>query len=543
MAENFNVHSIQAALLALLALMVVIAGVARRWNVSYPIVLVLAGLAVSFVPGVPRVPLAPDVVFLIFLPPLLYAAAWVTSWREFRESIVDISMLAVGLVAFTVFVVAETADRFIPELDWKAGFLLGAVVSPTDAIAATSIARRLGLPRRVVDVLEGESLLNDATGLLALEFGIDMLLRGQPPTPMQGALRLVWLLGGGVLVGMVAGMIVAWFERWVNDGPVEIVISLILPYGTYLAGESVHASGVIAVVACGLYMSRRSTGFFSPETRLQVNSVWASFTFLLNGLVFLLIGLQLPYVLAGIRGYGHLTLVGYGLAFSAVLIAARMLWVFPITLIGSKIHIRITGHSDERPAAKEVFVVGWTGMRGVVALAAASSLPYTLGNGQPFAARSIIVFLTFSVILVTLVLQGLTLPPLIRWLGLHNVGVDCEQGDARRLMLQAAIDHLKQERPTGDHLLDHAYEDLLHQYEHRMEALTGCGEETTGNNTLDRLHQITRSTVQVERQTLIALRDEGRISDNTLRTLEHELDLIDSKLGTAETPGNPLDGN
>ncbi|ADV83740.1 Na+/H+ antiporter [Terriglobus saanensis] len=537
MAEGFQVESVQGLLLGLLAMMVIIAGFARRLNVSYPIVLVIAGLVVSFIPGVPRFPLAPDVVFLVFLPPLLFAAAWQTSLREFRQNIASISMLAIGLVAFTVWVVAETADRFIPELDWKAGFLLGAIVSPTDAVAATSIARRLGLPRRIVDVLEGESLVNDATGLLALEFGIDMLLRGQPPTVTQGLLRLLWLLGGGVLVGLLIAVVVSWFERWVDDGPVEIAISVIVPYGAYLAGESVKASGVIAVVACGLYMARKSTEYFSPDTRLQVVSVWSALTFLLNGLVFLLIGLQLPYVLAGIRGYSHLALIGYGVAFSAILITARMIWVFPGAWVARTLIPRILHTGDTKAPAAQVFVVGWTGMRGVVALAAASSLPYVLGNGQPFAARNLIVFLTFVVILVTLVVQGLTLPPLIKALGLSDQGVDCEEGDARRIVLEAAIAYLEQPREGKSEQIRHAYEDLLHQYEHRLEGLTECGDPSVVSDPPP-MREAARMTLQVERQALIQLRDQDRISDDTLRMLERELDLADSRLGSISASTN-----
>ncbi len=301
--------------LILLALMIAVAGVsgvARRFGYSYPIVLVLVGLASSFIPGLPRIPLPPDVVFLIFLPPLLFASAWQTSWQEFRENIFSISLLAFGLVFFTAFGVAYTAHLFLPNFDWRIGFLLGAIVSPTDAVAASSIAKKVNMPQRIVDLLEGESLLNDATGLLALEFGIGMLVHGTTPSIGEGALRLVWLVFGGVAVGLAIGAFVAWFERWIDDGPVEIAISLIVPYVCYLSGEAIHASGVIAVVACGLLMSRRSASFFSATTRLQAVAVWEALEFLLNGLIFILLGLQLPYVLSGLHEYSRLQLVGYG---------------------------------------------------------------------------------------------------------------------------------------------------------------------------------------------------------------------------------------
>jgi len=533
MTEGFSFHAVQTVLLGLLVCVAAISGFARRLNISYPIVLILAGLLASFIPGLPRIPLPPDVVFLVFLPPLLFASAWNTSWREFKRNIVSISMLAIGLVAFTAWAIAETADRFITDLDWKSGFLLGAVVSPTDAIAASSIARRLGLPRTVVDILEGESLVNDATGLLALEFGIEMLVRGQTPTISQGLLRLAWLLGGGVAIGLIVGVVVAWFEKWVDDGPVEIVITLIVPYGVYLAGESIKASGVIAVVTCGLYLGRQSARFFSPETRLQASAVWDALNFLLNGLVFVLIGLQLPYVLAGISHYSRPTLIAYGAVFSAILIVVRLVWMFPASRVAYFINRRVLHRDVELASKKSIFVVGWTGMRGVVALAAAGSLPYTLENGQPFGQRNLIIFLTFCVILVTLVLQGLTLPPLIRALGLAgSAGPECEEGDARRIMLTAAIAHLEEGRANDGAAFEHAYEDLLHQYQHKLDEVNDCGDSSSSlEDPRHHLRHILRGTVQVERVELIRLRDEGRISDEVLRTLERELDLSESKLG------------
>ena len=301
------------------------AAMARRLKVPYPIVLVLAGLVISFFPRMPKVPLDPNVVFVVFLPPLLYASAWAMSWREFRRNAVVIGLLAVGLVGFTVWGVAEFSDNFITALYWKPGFLLGAVVATTDAIAATSIAKTLGLPRRIVDILEGESLLNDATGLLALEIGLAIMVRGEMPTVTSGIVRLIYLVVGGLGIGLLIGVVVGWLEMFIDDGPVELVVSLVVPYAAYLAGERAHASGVLAVVACGIYMSRKSTRFFSPQVRLQVNGAWDALTFMLNGLVFVLIGLQLPYVLTGIHGrYSKGTLIFYGIVFSVVLIATAV---------------------------------------------------------------------------------------------------------------------------------------------------------------------------------------------------------------------------
>src|SRR6202789_569507 len=368
MGAGESFHAVETVILLLLVLVAGFAVMAHRLKVPYPLVLVLAGLVISFLPHMPRVPLEPDIVFVIFLPPLLYASAWTMSWREFRRNGMVIGLLAVGLVGFTVWGVAEFSDRFITALDWKAGFLLGAVVATTDAIAATSIAKSIGLPRRIVDILEGESLLNDATGLLALEIGLSLLLRGELPTLGEGLGRLLYLIVGGLVIGLLIGVVVSWMEKFIDDGPVELVVTLVVPYAAYLAGERAKASGVLAVVACGVYMSRKSTQFFSPAVRLQVNGAWEALVFMLNGLVFVLIGLQLPYVLAGIHGrYGTGTLIFYGAVFSAVLIGLRMVWVFPAMKFASFVERRWMGHKEKPLATREGFVGGGGGVGGVVA--------------------------------------------------------------------------------------------------------------------------------------------------------------------------------
>jgi monovalent cation/hydrogen antiporter len=342
---------------------------------------------------------------------------------------------------------------------------------------------------------------------------------------------------GGLVIGLLIGVIVGWLENFIDDGPVELVVSLVVPYAAYLAGERAKASGVLAVVACGIYMSRKSVTFFSPAVRLQVQGAWEALTFMLNGLVFVLIGLQMPYVLAGIHGkFGTGTLIFYGVVFSAILILLRMAWVFPAMKFASFVERRWLGHQEEPLQTKEVFVVGWTGMRGVLALAAAISVPEVLNSGQPFGPRNLIVFLAFCVILVTLVLQGLTLPALIRTLGLAKPeGMDREEREARRLVLQAAIRHLEQGRKTDGESLEHLYDDLLHRYRHRLAAVAGGEQESPGGldgGTYSRLRGISEGALQAERRTLIKLRDQSRISDDVLRAMERELDLAESRYQT-----------
>jgi CPA1 family monovalent cation:H+ antiporter len=315
---------------------------------------------------------------------------------------------------------------------------------------------------------------------------------------------------------------------------VELVVSVVVPYAAYLAGERAHVSGVLAVVVCGLYLSRQSVNFFSPSVRLQVNGAWEALTFMLNGLVFVLIGLQLPYVIAGIHGrFGNGTLFFYGAIFTFVLILLRMVWVFPAVKIAEFLENKCMGHKDEPLKRSEVFVVGWTGMRGVLALAAAISVPEVLGNGRPTETRNLIVFLAFCVILVTLVLQGLTLPALIRRLGLAgSTGMDQEEKEARRIVLKAAIHQLEEGRKMEGKGAEHLYDDVLHRYRHKLAAIGGGGDgelDAIDNDTIFRLRKIMDQALEAERRTLIGLRDKGRISDDVLRTMERELDLSYSR--------------
>lgn len=526
-----SLHAIERVMLLLLVLVAAFAVMATRLKIPYPIVLVLAGLVLGFVPHMPHIPLDPNLVFIIILPPLLYSAAWAVSWRDFRRNLLIISLLAVGLVGFTVWGVAEFSDRFVTALDWKAGFLLGAVLATTDAIAATSIARSIGLPRRIVDILEGESLLNDATGLLALEMGIGLLQNGDLPSVQAGLAKLIYLIVGGLGIGLLFGLVVAWFEKFVDNGPVELVLSLIVPYAAYLAGEEAKASGVLSVVACGLYLSRQSPRLFSPGVRLQIISAWEAMTFALNGIVFLMIGLQIPYVLAGIKGGYHMvTLAEYGALFSATLVVLRIIWVIPAVKLTNLIS-RLKGQ-HEHIGKRETFVIGWTGMRGVIALAAAYSVPEVI-NGQEFGPRNLIIFLTFCVILVTLVFQGLTLPSVIRALGLaaDESGIEPEEREARTLALREALRFLEEGRVGKAEAFSHAYDDLIDRYEHRLAEVVEDDTEqgATKAEVYQELLRAARGALEAERMTIIRLRDEGVISDDVLRKMERVLDLEESK--------------
>ena len=531
MTSGTGVQSVLAVFLLLLVFVAMFAGMARRFKVPYPILLVVAGLAVSFVPGMPRIGFDPELVFVVFLPPLLYSAAWTLSWREFQRNVSSIIMLAVGLVFFTVIGLALAAGSLLPGFDWRSGVLLGAVVAATDAIAATSIARRVGLPQRIVDILEAESLVNDGTGLLALQFGLSMLLTGRTPSLVEGVGRLVFLIGGGVLIGLTIGGLVTWFERWIDDGPLEIVISILVPYAVYLIADRAHASGVIAVIACSMFMSRQSPEYMSPQVRLQTAAVWDALTFVLNGIVFVLIGLQLPYVIGQIGGMSHKVLFEYGVGFSVVMIVVRMVWVYGETYIVYAIRRLIRKLDDPVPNPRAVFVIGWGGMRGVLSLAAAVSLPYTLPNGNTFSQRSMIIYLAFCLIVATLVFQGLTLPWLIRKFQLsESKHMRGEEQEARRILLQEALVHLARKRSRNRDQTD-LFSELIATYQRRLDAIPAEREERVqGLVNQARRKDAILAVLQVERETLLRLRDEEQIDDDVMRTLQRELDLTESRI-------------
>jgi monovalent cation/hydrogen antiporter len=534
MVTGAGVQAVLAIFLLLLVFVAMFGGLARRLKVPYPILLVIAGLLVSFLPGMPRIGLDPNLVFLVFLPPLLYSAAWTLSWREFQRNFVSIAMLAVGLVLFTVLGLAMAAGSWLPGFDWKSAVLLGAVVAATDAIAATSIARRVGLPQRIVHILEAESLVNDGTGLLALQFGLAILMTGRTPSIVEGVGRLVFLIGGGVFVGLAIGGVIALFEKWVDDGPIEIVISILVPYAAYLMSDRAHASGVIAVIACGMYMSRQSPEYMSPQVRLQMAAVWDALTFVLNGIVFMVIGLQLPYVMGQIGGLSRLVLLLYGVGFSLVIIVLRMAWVYGETYIAYAVRRWVQNVKVEEPEPRGLFVIGWGGMRGVLSLAAAVSLPYTLPGGGMFPQRSMIIYLAFCLIVATLVLQGLTLPWLIRSLGLSTSGsTNDEEQEARRVMLREALVHLNRKR-SKNRDQSAMFGELIASYQRRLDAMPAEREESAqGLIDQSRRSDAILAALQVEREVLIELRNEGRIDDEVLRTLQRELDLAESRVHTS----------
>ena len=529
-----GIHHLELTLLFLVLLVAGLATLAERCKTPYPIVLFLGGVVVSFLPGLPRLALNPDMVFLVILPPLLYIGGFNTSWRDFQYNLASICMLAFGLVGFTVVSIALGAGWLIAGFDYRLGAVLGAVVSTTDAIAAGAIARRLGLPRSILDVLEGESLVNDASGLLALQFSVALVVAGHTPSLDFALLQLFWLVSGGVAIGLLVAYAIHRISQHISDAPVEITLSLATPYFAYLAAEGIHASGVLSVVVCGLYLGRQSSEVLSIHARLDGSAVWKTLEFGLNGLVFILMGLQLPLVMNGIHDLSIGQLLRDGATFAVLVILLRILWTFPGAWLAYALRRYLLHQPDPPPTARRIFIVSWTGMRGVLALAAAISLPTMLENGAPFPQRNMILFLTFCVIFATLVLQGLTLPMLIRRLGLADGGVHgAEEHEARLLILNTVLAYLGTlERDAKEEHIA-IYEDMKRHYRTRL-TLTQAAEEKRMTHedelTLARYERnLTRELRALERSTAVSLRNEDRINDEVLRTIERELDLMEAR--------------
>ena len=535
------------AILILLVAVAALATLADRIRIPYPILLVLGGLILGFVPGLPRIELEPEVVFLLFLPPLLYVSALFTSWRDFRANLRAISLLAVGLVLITTCVVAVVAHWAVG-LPWAAAFVLGAIVSPTDAIAATSVAQRLGVPRRIVTILEGESLVNDATGIVAYRIAVVTVMTGAFSL-WEAGLQFVLGAAGGVVVGLAVGWVVIWARRHVSQAPsVQNVISLLTPFAAYLlAEEPPHYvweelglpgefafSGVLAVVTTGLYLGRRGSYVISPETRLQGYAFWELVSFLLNGLIFSLIGLQLGDIVERLSesDYTVAALVLYAGLISLTVILVRFVWVFPATYFPRWASRRLR-ERDPSPSPRAVSVIAWTGMRGVISLAAALALPLTIEGGDLFPGRDLIIFLTFCVILATLVMQGLSLPVLIRALGLEDDGTtEREETIGRIKVAQAAlnrIDELAEEEWVREDTAERMRG--LYNYRRSRFAARFDGDDEDGLEDRSAAYQrLLRELLRAQRKILIDLRNEGKISDDVMHRIERDLDLEESRL-------------
>jgi Na+/H+ antiporter len=527
---HFGTHE-QFVLLALLLAIAALLIAAPVLRVPYPILLVLGGLALGFIPGIPTLRLPPDVVLIAVLPPLLYSSAFFTSLRDLRLKARPIGLLAIGLVLTTMTTVALVAHAAVDSMSWSAAFVLGAVVSPTDPIAATAIMRRLGVPRRIVTVVEGESLVNDGTALVLYRVAIAAAVTGTFSF-WDASWRFVWSVAGGIAIGLVVGFLVAAMRRRLDNPPVEVTIALMTGYLAFIPANAASASGVLAVVTAGIYLGWRTPELTSVQTRLQGLAVWEILTFVINALLFALVGLQLSGILDSLRGFSTSKLMWYGLLVTATVVATRFVWLPVLTYVPRW----FSRHERERASAPPIshpVVISWAGMRGAVSLAAALAIPLTTHGGSAFPERDLIIFLTFCVILGTLVVQGLTLPLVIRALEIEDDGLDeKEAAKARIHAADAALGRL-------DELLDEEWvrEDTAERMRgfygfrrNRFASRFDDGDDGAIEEQSLNYQRLRRELLDAERDAIVRLRREGVISSDVMNRLQRDLDLEDARL-------------
>ena len=527
--SGFGAHE-ELQLLAILVSAAALLLLADPLRIPYPILLVVGGLMLGFTPGVPDLVLPPDLVLIGILPPLLYSAAFNTGLRELRRNLRPISFLALGLVAVTAVLVAAVAHYLIG-LSWPAGFVLGAVVSPTDPLAATTIARRLGVPRRAVAIIEGESLVNDGTALVLYRFAVVAVLSGSFSLA-EAAGSFFWSVLGGIAVGLVIGRAIRFVRRRVFNPPLEVTIAFLTGYFVFLPASAIGASGVLAVVTAGVYMGWHTPELTTVETRLQGEGFWAIFNFLLNALLFGLVGLQLQPILDQLHGYSWQELVGYATLTSAIVMLIRIVYGFPIAYIPRWVSPALR-ERDPAPPWQFVAFIAWAGMRGGVTLAAALAIPLSTDSGVPFPDRSLIIFLAFSVVLATLLVQGLSLPGVVRLLGLEeDDGDTTEEAKARIHAVDAALARLE-ELVDEDWVREDTAKRVRAQYDFRRNRFTARLDDSDDGGIEERsldYQRLRRELLDAERGALYVLRNQGRISEDVMNRVQRDLDLEDSRL-------------
>jgi Na+/H+ antiporter len=520
-------HDFEVVILLLLVV-TALAEITDKVRIPYPILLVLAGIAIGFIPGLPKIELDPEIVFLIFLPPVLYASAWSTSWTDFKKAKRPIILLATGCVVFTTCAVALIAHTFIPYFGWEEAFVLGAIISPPDAVAAAAATKGLNIPKRVTTILEGESLVNDATGLIAYKYAIAAIITGVFNFWNAGFQFLI-VATGGIVVGLIVGLIFKWIHKITPDNSTnDTTLTILAPFVAYLVAERLHISGVLSVVACGLFLSRKSSEIFSQQTRLQAYGFWNTIIFILNGVIFILIGLQLPGVLESLQGYSPSRLITYGAIVSIAVIIGRIVWVYPGAYL-PRLSKRIR-EAEPGTSIKLVTIVAWSGMRGIVSLAAALALPLYIHGTTAFPNRDLIIFLTFSVIFSTLVIQGLTLRPLVKLFDIQPDGRDHEHEQKTRLKLASSlIEHIEENYALS--LSDEVLNQVKTKYEMRMQRIIKDETNTKlSSEQINEFHSIQQNLIQKERAMIIQLRNDGTIDDEVMRKIEYELDLEETRI-------------
>ena len=529
-------HDNLLLILALLFSVFMMVMAAQKMKIAYPIFLVLAGLVISLLPGIPDVELDPDLVFLIFLPPLLYEAAWYTSWNDFWRWKRPISLLAFGLVFATSLIVAYVSQALIPGFTLALGFLLGGIVSPPDAVAATTVLKGLPVPKRILSILEGESLVNDASSLIVFRFALAAILTGT--FSIHQAVGQFFLVAGmGIVVGLIGATFMYLIHRFLpTTSAIDAALTLLTPYLLYLGAEQFHFSGVMAVVTGGLFISYRSHEIFkNGNTRLNMLGVWTTVIFVMNAMVFVLIGLSLPSIINGLEESSLIQGIKYGVIISIIIILIRFLWVYPTTFIPRWLFKSV--RKEQSPGWKVPLVIGWTGMRGVVSLATALSIPFALDNGSPFPHRNLILLITFIVIFITLVIQGLTLPFLVKKLKIPALDyvLPHEQQEAQiKIRLnRLAINHINTnyyEMIERSNLLKNYYSQILTETENTENQLDIFECNTCTNQEMKRFESILKEIYEKQRLAIFQMRREKYYDDEEIRKAELQLDLNDLKI-------------
>jgi monovalent cation/hydrogen antiporter len=529
--------AIMQTLLFMLAVLAAVAVAAKRFNLAPSILLVIAGVGMAFVPGLPRVELAPEVVLLVILPPLIYSAGVAMSWREFKFNLRPIGLLAFGCVLFTAGAVAAAA-HYLLGFDWATGFVLGAIVSPPDVVAPLAIARRLALPRRLMVVLEGEGLANDATALILYRFAVAAVATGAF-SPAQAGGTFAAIVVGEIIWGIAVGWLSLRLRQWAREPRVEITLSLMTPYLAFWVPAHLGGSGVLATVACGLYVSWNGPLLISSATRLQGIFFWDLLVYLIEGLVFLLTGLQARALFDEAQAFSLHTLLMATLWTTLIVIAARFVWVFPATYIPRWVSPPLA-RRDPSPPWQAVFLLSFTGVRGVVSLAAALALPYLLDNGAPFPHRDLILFVTFGVIIVTLVGQGLVLPSVVGWLGLSRLGSEEHANElkaelAARMAALQEVEKRLQSVAGGRDVPDDVLELLRTRNLSRNQILPK--DFADGLDHMRQSAALKKELIDAERDFIYRMLREGKITDEARRRIEYELDLEEASVANRAHDG------
>lgn len=504
----------------------VLTTIARKIGIPCPVLLVLGGILLGFIPGLPVVHIPPDIVFLVFITPLVYIASTRTTLRDFRSNLRPILILSIGLVTATLLVVAAVMNWGVPGLGWAGAFVLASIIGPTDTMAVTAIASETAIPRKIGTILEGESLINDIVALVAYKMAIDAVSSGSIPLS-TAVVALIWNSTAGVAVGLAVGIGASWIRKRLADQTESIAVSLLTGYGAYLGAELIHASGILATVTAGLYVGRQLSRILLPEGRIQAYFFWDTIMFLIEGLAFVLIGLELRTIMEELGNFTFWQLFLYAALISVTAILLRLVWVFAFAYLPRLLPQR---WQETQPPWfwKHVLLLGWAGMRGVDSLAAALAIPLLLADGQtPFPNRNLIMFLAFSVIVATLVLQGLSLPLLIRSLKLTSDNLDeVEEGQARVAAAEAALKRLEQHAVARD-VVPEVLDELRSVYWKKLQLAkarlnpTDSEVDQVGMGAVKHLRQELLTT---ERQVVIEQRDQGKISDTVLRRIERSLD-------------------